>query len=135
MPGLNVRELGERDFYNLCEREGITVLEFPHAVPFYLKAEDGTVIVLREGDRGLRRLFAAFHELAHHFLHVGDADVVRAFDGPRDSREEREADAFAALAIVPRTKLWTGEWLHEQDDPYAVHVWQVRYRVFRTYGI
>lgn len=135
MPGLNVRELGEADFYSICAREGITVLEFPHAVPFYMKADDGTVIVLKEGERGLRRLFAAWHELAHHFLHIGERGVVRAFDGPRDSREETEADAFASIALIPRTKLWTGDWLHEQDEPYAAHVWQVRYRVFRTYGV
>lgn len=135
LPGFNARPLEEQDFYTICEREGITVLEWKVPTSFYMSCSGEKVIVLKQGERGLRRLFAAYHELGHHFLHGGEYDSISLFRGPRDSKDEIEADAFAAIALCPDVCLKDFEWLGRHSDDFAVRVWVIRNRIFREYGI
>ena len=57
------------------------------------------------------------------------------FLGLLETRNEAEADAFAAVALVPRPALASYDWLEENPGPDALRIWQRRARLFETYGI
>lgn len=133
--GLDVRPLTEEDFFEICRREEITVLEEQVPTSFYMRCDNVPVIVLKKSEGGLRRLFSAFHELGHHFLHGGESDSLALFRGPRTSKAELEADAFAAIALCPLTALQSFRWLDDNPEVFAARIWLMRNYVRDTYGI
>lgn len=133
--GLDVRPLTEEDFFEICRREDITVLEQDVPTSFYMRCDSVPVIVLKRSERGLRRLFSAFHELGHHFLHGGRSDSLALFRGSRESKSELEADAFAAIALCPATALQNFKWLDEHPEAFAARIWLMRNYIKDTYRI
>lgn len=135
LEGFNAKPLGEEQFYLICEREGITVFERKVPTSFYMRCDGEDIIVLKESERGLRRLFSAYHELGHYFLHGGEADALALFRGLRTSKAEVEADAFAAIALCPRLCLHNFAWLDEHGDDFAPRIWLMRNMIYERYGI
>lgn len=129
-----MRPLDEQDFYEICEKEGVSVVEMEVPTSFYMYSSGEHVIVLRRSEHGLRRLFSAYHELGHYFLHGGDVPIA-LFRGSREKKMEVEADAFAAIALCPETSLRNFRWLDEHGDHFAARVWLIRNRIFETYRI
>lgn len=127
--------MSEKDFYSICEAENIIVVEKSVPTAFYMRCSGKDVIVLKKGEYGLRRLFSAFHELGHYFLHGGEGDSVALFRGPRSSKEEVEADAFASIALCPQVCLTNFSWLSDNESDFAARVWVIRNRIYRDYGI
>jgi Zn-dependent peptidase ImmA (M78 family) len=100
--GIGSRAMTEDDFYAICERERVRVEFWSERISFYMAVPeiDLRVIVLPKGKKGLRLLFAMFHELGHHFAHAGTEPTV-AFETGSHSKDEAEADAVALIAILP----------------------------------
>jgi Zn-dependent peptidase ImmA (M78 family) len=132
--GLNSRPLGEKDFYAVCADQGIAVVEADTS--FYLVA-DGIqpVIAIDRRLRGLKRLFAMFHELGHHFAHTGDDAPVALFHGLVSTREEAEADAIALMALIPLAALGSHDFLEENPTKYAKKLYDEREKLYFLYGV
>jgi Zn-dependent peptidase ImmA (M78 family) len=91
----------------LLENHGVVVACTPFAgeqsakiAAFSTSGLPRPVIVLTpdRGDDVYRHRFTAAHELGHLVLHAAEAV-------PGDSRQEREADAFAAEFLTPRSEM------------------------------
>lgn len=132
--GFNRRELTEADFYRICEKEGVFVIEMNVAKSFHFSAGGVKFIVLNKKLKGLRRLFDMFHELAHYFLHGGD-DEYAFFHGLTDDKAEREADAVALMAMIPAGRIGCFEFLNDHPNRFAKKLWKDRQRLFFLYGI
>jgi len=104
---------------------GIEVLETPmlqdgmqDVSGFIAKKEDGKIyIYVNENEHINRQRFTIAHELAHYYLHFKDnladkkgvLDFVKYRNGAtydeKETKEEQEANAFAAELLVPCTAL------------------------------
>ena len=114
-PEWNVKVLTQDDFDYYCDRAGIAVKETPLELPgLYICRDSQPQIFLSDELRGFERLFIAFHELAHHWLHPPG---VQMFHG-LSNRVEYEADVVAACALIPKTTL-THYWPSEIADVYG----------------
>lgn len=133
--GFNRQMLTEADFYRICERENVTVLEMNVSVSFYMTVKGKAFIVLNARLRGLKRAFTMFHELAHHFLH-GARHVESAFYfGLLDTKQEFEADALATVALLPLDALQTFDFLEEHPNRYARKLYRDRQKLNFLYGV
>jgi Zn-dependent peptidase ImmA (M78 family) len=107
--------LTQDDFDYYCDRAGIIVREVSLELPGLYICRDGRPqIFLSDELRGAERLFIAFHELAHHWLHPPGIQMFHGFG----TRVELEADAVAACALIPKTVL-THYWPSELADLYG----------------
>jgi hypothetical protein len=61
--GLGKRPLTEDDFYNICTIEDIEIIWSDEKFAFYFALEGRHFIVLPKRKKGIRLLFAMFHEL------------------------------------------------------------------------
>lgn len=130
--GFNQKALTERDFYRICEMEGVEVIEDPRVTNiFYMTFEGRPFIVLGNSTkhRGVKRLFAMFHELAHHFLHSQRHAANAFYFGLVESKQEFEADAFAAIALIPARDLGKPEILDEYPRGFARKIYNDRIRL------
>jgi Zn-dependent peptidase ImmA (M78 family) len=90
------------DFDYYCDRAGITVSEKPlEQYGLYVLGDRGPEIYIHEDLRGVDRLFTAWHEIAHHWLHPPGVQLFQGWN----KAIEIEADIVAACALVPRTLL------------------------------
>ncbi|MET0752587.1 MAG: ImmA/IrrE family metallo-endopeptidase, partial [Pyrinomonadaceae bacterium] len=93
---------------------------------FYMSVLGEPTIVLNKRLKGLKRIFAMFHELSHHFLH-GGKDAANAFYfGLVESKAEVEADALALIALIPLLSLGSFDFLDEHPNRYAKKLWRER---------
>ncbi|HEY0429016.1 MAG TPA: ImmA/IrrE family metallo-endopeptidase [Pyrinomonadaceae bacterium] len=134
--GFNSRVLTEQDFYAICEAEKIEVLEMNVSASFYMNVLGESIIVLNKRLKGLKRTFAMFHELAHHFLHGGKNGTNAFFLGLLDSKNEMESDAIALIAILPVSALSNFDFLDENPrSRYAKKLYKDRQRLYFLYGV
>jgi Zn-dependent peptidase ImmA (M78 family) len=129
--GIGTRTMTEEDFYTICEAEGIDVILSPEKFSFYFTMLGQSFIVLPKRRRGLKLLFAMYHELGHYFMHVGNEPDAAFLDGHH--RDELEADAIALVSIVPKSRLKDMAWL--DGSRYGSHLWNERVRLFFLYDI
>lgn len=131
--GVGHRAFIEDDFWRICSEEHIDVHWSRKRFSFYFTVpdEDLRVIVLPDRYSGPRLLFAMCHELAHHFLHGGDAPCV-AFQGLSDTRYEAEADAVALTWMIPQQVLSVPD---DTESHFVRKLWSDRRRLFFLYGI
>lgn len=123
-PEWNIKVLTQDDFDYYYDRNGVIVQETQLEQPgLYVFNNDQPQIYLSDDLRGADRLFVAFHELAHYWLHPPG---VRMFFGWA-KQVEMEADAVAACALVPKTLL-THYWPSEIADLYGYPHWIVNLR-------
>ncbi|MBC7901507.1 MAG: ImmA/IrrE family metallo-endopeptidase [Saprospiraceae bacterium] len=99
---------------------------------FYFSALGHSCIVLPKRKKGLRLLFAMFHELGHHFARVGD-EPAAAFEGMCNGKAEPEADAIALVAMMPIDML--KEMAFFDGSRYGGKLYNERLRLFFLYGI
>lgn len=133
--GFNQKILTEADFYEICEREQITVLELDVPASFYFSVLGKHFIVLRKRLRGLRRTFVMFHELAHYFLHGGKAAECAFFFGLLENKNEIEAEAMATVALIPKFALDSYDFLEDHPNRYARKLFENRQKLEFLYGI
>lgn len=131
----NVRPLSENDLLRVCESEQITVLFLDVATSFYFCAKSKFYIVIKRTLRGLRRTFALAHELAHHFLHVGNLTETAFFFGLIQSKNELEANAFATVALVPLSALNDYAFLEDHPNAFARKLFEDRKKLYFLYGV
>ncbi len=138
IPHLNRRELTEADFYKICRREKITVVEIPlkeHIYGYYTNYKGKAVIVINQNLPKLRWLEVAFHELGHHFLHAPVPKSVFFNSQNLTHRQELEAQTLALLALIPRSTL---ERIEQEPDlifDYPLHLIEERIRLYRDFQI
>jgi Zn-dependent peptidase ImmA (M78 family) len=140
IPGFGERPLTAEDFYHACRRLKVKVHTIPLRVDgFYMfTPRGGAHIYVNSRLYGLRWLYVAWHELAHHVLHA-PKDVTVAFfcNVKADSKEDVEAEAAASIALLPEPKLRRllrtprEEWEHGISEEMAEH----RLNVLSTYGV
>ena len=102
--GWNEKQLTEQDFFKLCRKYKVKVVEMPLQVDgFYYCVKGKHYIALDSKLRAVERLFTMFHEFAHFIYHVPDTNVTANFSrvGERNFKEE-EADLFALCALIPK---------------------------------
>jgi Zn-dependent peptidase ImmA (M78 family) len=136
--GWNRRVLTQEDFARICRRERIRVEELPLSVRgFYGVCKGKRFIALDSRVRGVPRLFTAYHELAHHFLHVPKATAsVNFFHLREDPKVKFEADAFAVVALIPEPLLRRmPTWEIEEEFGYTRDMINFRLKVLDTFGV
>lgn len=102
--GIGVRVLSEEDFWRICEIENIEVIWSPEKFSFYFSILGRRFITLPKRRKGLRLLYAQFHELGHALMSSAQ-DVDAAFLSEVHTRDESEADAIALVALMPKHAL------------------------------
>jgi Zn-dependent peptidase ImmA (M78 family) len=130
--GWNKRPLGEDDFYLLCRRFKVTVVEMPlRTNGFYYCVRGRHFIAVDSKLSHIKKLLVMFHEFAHFIMHSADTNTTASFHGlGQKTRKEREADAFALCALIPKA------WIEERDiselidDGFSMELLRERARVF-----
>ena len=103
----------EDDLLELAEKSGVTVYEkdlssIRSDLSGVIEYDDDSTkknprIYLNSGLNGNRKLFTLAHELGHHFLHNGRKLRLDTLDYSKaDTKEETEANYFAASLLVPK---------------------------------
>lgn len=102
--GWNQLPLTEVEFYRVCKRFKINVVEMPlRTGGFYYRVMGRDFIALDSRLAGPRKLAVLFHELGHFLFHAPESGATANFHGVgRRTRKEREADVFALCALIPR---------------------------------
>lgn len=131
--GFNRRALNMKDFYQICETERIAVLHENIDSSFYMAVDDKKFIVLSRKMTDLQQRFVAFHELSHHFS-AGDGPTACFFDLD-DSPAEEEANAFAAIALIPRAEVGDTAILDECCCGFGYKIYKHRMAAYQSYGV
>lgn len=135
----NRRALTEKDFFEICESENITVAfdEMPILQGFTAKMGERKYIFLDKNLRGISFLWIAFHELAHVILHEPRSRKtgVKFFSLCRPSKEDDEADAVALVAIYPTKVLRSLELSAPSEFPFERDLISKRMRIYETFGV
>lgn len=135
--GWNERPLTEADFYRLCKLLKVNVVEIPlRTNGFYYRVMGRDYIAIDSRLSGVRKLMVQFHELAHFLLHMPESGATANFHGVgRKTRQEREADAVALCAVIPKTMIEDRD-LVELADNYAVspEMLAERYEILDRFG-
>jgi Zn-dependent peptidase ImmA (M78 family) len=132
--GIGLRPMTEDDFFKICEAENIEVVWSDKKFSFYLADPELDIycITLPKRRRGLRLLFDMFHELGHHFTHVGN-DPVAAFSGLTDDKDELEADAISLVAMIPKDQIV--KMARMDNTRFGDKLWKERCRLYFLYRI
>ncbi len=130
----NRRVLTEDDFYALCARDRLPVIEAPiKAKGEYTIYGDTPLILLRRGLKPPVRLWVGMHELGHHLLHY---PITHRFSRSTFYRIDREANFFAAIALMPTilvTSKTVGDIMEEYNYPKELIA--VRKDIYERYRI
>ena len=135
--GWNRRPLGEDDFYALCRRFKITVVEMPlETNGFYYCVKRRHYIAISSRLPRLKRLLVMFHEFAHFLMHAPDTNTTASFHGlGKKTRKEREADSFALCALLPKNWVETREPADLLDEGFTSDVLAERMRIYESTGL
>ena len=130
--GWNKRPLGEEDFYRLCRRFKVTVVEMPlRTNGFYYCVRGRHFIAVDSKLSHIKKLLVMFHEFAHFLMHSPDTNTTASFHGlGQKTRKEREADAFAICALIPKTWIEEREISELIDEGYSIELLRERARVY-----
>lgn len=136
--GWNKRSLTEDDFARACKRFKIGVQLMPLTIKgFYYCVKGKHYIAIDSRLRGLRKRITMFHELAHFLLHAPESGYTANFSGiKRNSKEEREADAFAWACVFP-LQLLTEKTNVElvEEEGYTLAMIKHRRKIYERFGI
>ena len=135
--GWNERPLDEEDFYSLCRRYQITVVEMPlETNGFYYCVKSRHFIAVSSRLPAIRKLLVMFHEFAHFLMHSPDFNTTASFHGlGKKTRKEQEADAFALCALIPRCRLENCEMNELIDDGFPIELLTERLRIYDRLGL
>jgi Zn-dependent peptidase ImmA (M78 family) len=136
--GWNERPLSETDFYRLCKRFKIRVVEMPlRTNGFYYRLRGKDFIAVDSGLAGPQRLLVLFHELGHFLFHTPESGATANFHGVgRRTRQEREADMFALCSLIPKSWIETRS-AHQliDDDGFSSEIVAERCAIFAQHGV
>ena len=130
--GIGIRPLTEEDFWSICEKENIEVIWSPEKFSFYFSVLGRKFITLPKRKRGLRLLYAMFHELGHALASPG-LEVDAAFLSAAHTKDEAEADAIALVAMIPKHKIKEMAFL--DNSRFGGKLWNERLRLWFIYDI
>lgn len=135
--GWNSRPLGETDFYRLCGRHKITVVEMPlRTNGFYYCVKGRHFIAVDSKLPQIKKLLVMFHEFAHFLMHSPDTNTTASFHGiGKKTRKEREADAFALCALIPRSWVEGRQMSELIDEGYSIELLRERAEIYEQMGI
>jgi Zn-dependent peptidase ImmA (M78 family) len=138
--GWNARAFTEEDVLHICRSEGIELAEcqLTSSPGLYATTGGRCFIALDSRLRGIRRLHVLLHELAHHFLHVPtDEPAAHFFRLRPDTKQEFEAEAFAAVALLPEPLLrrLLSEASDFEAEGFTKDIVEFRLKVLDLYGI
>ncbi len=136
----NKRPLNTQDFYRICRRERVRVHELPLRVAgFYMVIKGKPHIYLNNRLRGLAWLQAAFHELGHHLLHApvpGSSTAAYFYQLTPNTKEEKQAEAFAAVALIPELLLRKNStWELQEEYGYPSELLWLRREIYERYKV
>lgn len=136
--GWNEREMTETDFYRLCRRFKIKVVEMPlRTGGFYYRVMGRDFIAVDSRLPREKKLLVLFHELGHFLFHTPESGATANFHGVgRRTRVEREADVFAFCSLIPRSLIETRtpQELIDQEG-FTPEIVAERLAVLERYGI
>jgi Zn-dependent peptidase ImmA (M78 family) len=102
---------------------------------FYYRVMGRDFIAVDSRVAGVEKLLVLFHELGHFLLHTPESGATANFHGVgRKTRQEREADAFALCALIPKKRLTSRTAAELVDDGFPVEMVAERYAVYQRYG-
>lgn len=136
--GWNRKILSEDDFVRACKKFRIGCQFMPLRVRgFYYCVRGAHYIAVDCKLRGWLRPFTMFHELGHFMMHAPESGYTANFAGVgRNTRQEKEADAFAWACVFPLSLLMAksnSELMEEEGyKPWMV---KRRRKVYEQYGI
>jgi len=135
--GWNRRPLDEGDFYRLCDRFKITVVEMPlRTNGFYYCVKGKHFIAIDSKLTRIKKLVVMFHEFAHFLMHAPETNTTASFHGLGiKTRKEREADTFAMCALIPKTTIEKGEVGGLIDEGFAEDLIEERLAIYRSNGL
>jgi len=134
----NKKPLTEEIFYRLCKRHKVTVHELTLTTSgFYYCVKKKHFIAVDSRLKPPKKLFVLFHEFAHYLMHAPDTGATANFYGVGGrTRKEREADAFALCALMPRTWIEDGTLLENAaDEGFPAEMLKERTDLFEKHGI
>lgn len=142
---INFKEHSYEDFEKLARRHRIhlTTYKMPENVRGYYSTTKRRIyrkkaIVFNENLSPMERLYVAYHELVHHFLHVSctiTQTFYCKFGELNDSKYDLEADTLALILIIPKWKLY--ELKHtppEFIDPFLISILPRREKIYLDFG-
>lgn len=134
----NKKPLSEDDFFRLCSRKKITVVEMPLTTNgFYYCVKGQHFIAVDCRLEPYRKLLVMFHEFAHYLMHAPDTGVTASFHGiGKKTKNESEADLFALCALMPKAWIERGilaETAAEEGIP--ADLVSERFRSYERFGI
>jgi len=136
--GWNERPLTEADFYLLCTRFNIQIVETPqHTSGFHFRLLGRDIIAVDSKLSGDAKLAVLFHELGHFLFHVPESGPAANFHNVgKKTRQEIEADVFAICALIPCKKI-AGRSIQElvEVDSFPFDMATARLDIYRRYGI
>jgi Zn-dependent peptidase ImmA (M78 family) len=117
LPEWNERVLSGDDLDKYVEAFRVPMIEddAAKAKGEYLLIEGQPIIILKPNLKQMEKLWVGFHELGHHLLHY---PVPHRFSKGCWRRKDREANFFAAIALLP-TKLVESLTLAEIVEEYG----------------
>lgn len=138
--GWNKRAFTEDDVLRICRRLKVQVVEYPlTGTPgSYMRVGGRAFITVDSRLRGVRRLYVMLHELAHHLLHVPpDATVAYFFRLRPHTKQEFEAEVFAAVALLPEPLLRRiiSEGGDFEGEGFTRDIIEFRLKVLDRYGV
>ena len=135
--GWNLRPLGEQDFYDLCRRFRITVVEMPLATNgFYYCVKGKHFIAVSCRLPAVKKLLVMFHEFAHFLMHSPDTNTTASFHGlGKKTRKEQEADTFALCALIPKLLIETREISDLVDEGFPSELLTERVQIYKRLGL
>lgn len=134
--GWNLRPLTEADFQRLCRRFRITVVEMSlRTNGFYYCVRGRHFIAVDAKLPPMKKLLVMFHEFAHFLMHSPDTNTTASFHGVgKRNRKEREADAFALCAVIPKAWIESRTVTDLVDEGLTEDIIAERLRVFERHG-
>ncbi len=135
LPQWNEKVFGADDLDKLSQSMKVPIIvnETAKAKGEYLLIEDAPLILLKPKLKPAEKLWVAFHEVGHHLLHY---PVPHKFSKSLQRRMDREANFFAAIALIPTWMVESktfGEIAEEYNYPKDLIL--VRKEIYDTYKI
>lgn len=140
----NEKVFTEDDITNICKVEKVRIFEDHSLKPKgeYTIHEGVPFILLRPNLKREMRLWVGAHELGHHLIHY---PVPHRFSKGTKRRMDREANFFAAIALIP-TKIIEEKLLTEisvetalgeimEEFAYPIDLILIRKDIYDTYKI
>lgn len=131
--GCGARPLTYEDFERCAADEGIWVyrrkLRHDDGMFFYFR--NRPVIVLNKALWGVDLTWAAFHELAHYYLHP---PALRYFARGTEDKADYEANIIAAVVLIPKPWVLTKS-MTELCEEFPVELLWIRKDGFERYDL